>query len=263
MPILNDFLLNRSTPINLAQSQEQEADLTLQPNPNLNSATVAGFVRAAGVPVPNATVKLLTPSGSPVAHATTTAEGFYSIVFVPPASYQVVGIAPGFAVSVPTFVTLPPRQTLQVDISLTADPRTQLSNLYGLVIDTVSGGRISTAQVTLTASDESISAVTISNSDGQYLLCALSNGSYSISAAKTGYEAESPIPVTLTEPSIVNQDLLLEPTIVAHGTVSGFIRDPSGAALANAVVALYTVTGTTETLGRGTHPDQKELERLY
>lgn len=250
MPQLDEFLLGRSPTFSLPSGAEQQENLALLPNPDLNFATVFGLVSAGGLPVNNATVKLLTLTGDPVAHATSNESGLYAIRNVPPGAYQLVAITAGYAVSAPQTFTLSPRAVLLVNISLTGDPRTQLSNVFGLILNSETAARIAGATVALTLPDSTIVSITSSNADGQFLLCAVANGSYLITASKNGFDVLPPIPVALTGPSIVRSDLFLTPSSAVQGTVHGFIRDQGGAPLASAFVGLYSVLPGGETLIR-------------
>jgi hypothetical protein len=91
-------------------------------------------------------------------------------------------------------------------------------------------------------------ATTTTNSDGQYLFCETINGSYMISAVKTGYELPVPIPVTVTGGQLARTNISITSDTAVEATVQGFIRDEGSNGLTGAFVGLYAVSGSTETL---------------
>lgn len=141
---------------------------------------------------------------------------------------------------------------VQPDFNLSADPLAALNSLYGLVLDQSTGTRIAGASVTLTDQQGVTVSTTTTNSDGQYLLCETANGSYLISAVKTGYELPAPIPVTVTGGQLARTNINLTPDVAVEATVQGFIRDENGNPLPGAFVGLYSADGVPETLEQTT-----------
>lgn len=242
------YLLNRSPQFSLSTGAENRTDLTLTPNPAVHYSAIVGSVLAGATPLLNALVKVMTQSGNPLDHQYTNSEGAYITAQFPAGVYLLVASAPGYLTSAPVTVNLPADSAAFVDFNLTADPRALLNNLYGLVLDQVTGNRLANATVILTDTQGQTLATTLTNSDGQYLLCETENGSYLLSAEKTGYALPVPLSITVTGGQLAQTNITLTPEVVTEGTVQGFIRDPGGNALQGACVGLYAVSGSTETL---------------
>jgi 5-hydroxyisourate hydrolase-like protein (transthyretin family) len=193
-------------------------------------------------------VQILTSSGDPVDSQFTNSLGQSASTQLANGIYQVVAAAPGYLTSVPVIANLSGSVCVAVNILLTADPRTTLNTLYGLVLDQVSGSRLTNATVILTDSLSQVVATTSTNSEGQYLLYEISNGSYTLSASRSGYQAPTPLAITVSGSQIAQTNISLAPETVTEGTVQGLITDQSGAFLAGASVGLYSVVDSTETL---------------
>jgi hypothetical protein len=243
-----EYLLGRSSQFTLTTAGENQTNLTLASNPTLNYQAIFTTVTAGTTPIYNALVQILTSSGDPVDSQFTNALGQSASIQLANGVYQVVAAAPGYLTSAPVTANLTGAACVAVSISLTADPRTTLNTLYGLVLDQVSGSRLTNTTVTLTDSLSQIVASTLTNSEGQYLLYEISNGSYTLSASRSGYQAPIPIAVTVTGSQIAQTNISLSPETITEGTVQGLITDQSGAFLAGACVGLYSVVDSTETL---------------
>ncbi|MHB8124433.1 MAG: carboxypeptidase regulatory-like domain-containing protein [Desulfitobacteriaceae bacterium] len=242
------YLLDRSQEFNLTTGAENRTDLTLTPNPDVRNSPIATYVLAGQTPVLDALVKVLTPTGNPIDHNYTNAQGLGISMPLPTGIYQVVASAPGFVTSAPVTVNLPAVDAALITISLTPDPRAALNTLYGLVLDQVTGNRIGSASVILTNSQGQTVATTQTDSDGEYLICETANGSYSIIAEKAGYQLPAPLTVNVSGGQIAQTNISLTPDVVTEGTVQGFIKNENGDLLGGATVGLYSVTDTMEHL---------------
>jgi hypothetical protein len=243
-----EYLLGRSSQFTLATAGENETDLTLNSNPTLNYEAIFTTVTDGTTPISNASVQILTSSGDPVDSQFTNALGQSTSKQLNTGIYQVVAAAPGYLTSDPVTANLTGAACVAVSIALTTDPRATLNTIYGLVLDQVSGSRLTNATVALIDSLSQIVASTLTNSEGQYLLCEISNGSYTLSASLSGYQVPTPLAISLTGSQIAQTDIALTPETVTEGTVQGLITDQSGAFLAGACVGLYSVVDSTETL---------------
>jgi hypothetical protein len=242
------YLLGRSSQFTLTTIGENQTNLTLASNPTLNYGTIFTTVIVGTTPVSNALVQILTSSGDPVDSQFTNALGQSASNQLPNGIYQVVAAAPGYLTSDPVPANLTGATCVAISISLAADPRTTLNTLYGLVLDQVTGSRLTNATVTLTDSLSQVVASTLTNSEGQYLLYEISNGSYTLSASRNGYQVPTPLAITVTGSQIAQTNLSLVPETLTEGTVQGLITDQSGAFLAGACVGLYSLADSTETL---------------
>jgi hypothetical protein len=249
MPFLKEqYLLGRSSPFDLTTAGENQTNLTLDSNPALNYGVIFTTVTAGTTPVYNASVQILTSSGNPVASLFTNAFGQALSSQLPAGVYQVVASAAAYLTSVPVIANLPGAAGVALSISLAVDPRTALNTIYGLVLDQISGNRMTNATVTLTDALSQVVATTLSNAQGQYLLYEISTGSYTLSASHDGYTPPTPLPITVTGSQIAKTDISLTPETVTEGTVQGLITDQNGAYLAGASIGLYSVVDSTETL---------------
>lgn len=249
MPVRNEsYLLQKSPQFSIATGAENRTDLVLTPNPNVNKGAIFGYVKHGQTPLHDAMVKILTPGGDPVDHQFTNTNGLYISAQLPPGTYQVVASYPGFLTGAPVTVTLGAAAYVQADSSLTPDPRAAKNTLYGLVLEQGTGHRISGACVDLLDTQGQTVANTLTNSDGQYLIGEINNGSYRISADKPGYLLPVPLSINVTGSQLLQTNITLESEVGIEGTVSGFIRDANGNALSGAFVGLYAVSGSTETL---------------
>jgi hypothetical protein len=246
------YLLGRSSQFTLTTAGENQTNLTLDSNPTLNYATIFTTVTAGTTPVFNALVQILSSSGNPVGSQFTNALGQAASNQLANGVYQVVASAPTYVTSDPVTANLTGTGCVTVSISLTADPRAAFNTIYGLVLDNASGSRLTNATVTLTDSLGQITASTLTNSEGQYLLYEISNGSYTISTSRGGYTASAPLPITVSGSQIAQTNLSLAPETATEGTVQGLITDQNGAFLAGASVGLYSVADSTETLAQTT-----------
>lgn len=249
MSILQEsFLLNNSQPFNLETGAENRTDLSLIPNPNFGSSAIVVNVTAATIPVMNALLKILTPTGNPVSHQFTNEDGVAIAQELPSGIYQVVVSAPGYITSTPVTINLPVATGGFIAVELTADPRAAENTLYGLVLDQVTGNRLSDATVILTDSSQQTSATTITDTTGEYLLCETPNGTYTLTATKVGYEPSSPLTATVTGGTLSQTNISLVPQVAVGATVQGFIKDLNNNLLAGASVGIYSIVGTAETL---------------
>jgi len=242
------FFLKDSPSFNLATGAENRTDLVLTPNPDVNNSPIVSAVLAGTTPLFNALVKILTLNGDPLDHQFTNTNGIAVSKSLPVGTYQAVASAPGFLTSAPVIVNVPLASGAFANFTLTPDPRAALNTIYGLVLDQTTGARIANAIVVLTDSQGQTVSTTETNGDGEYLLCETANGSYLVSAQKTGFALSLPLTITVTGAQIAGTNINLVPQAAVGATVQGFIKDPTGVQLAGACVGLYSVSDSTETL---------------
>ena len=255
------YLLNQTPQFNLDAGAENRSDLSLVPNPDINKSVIICSVQYNSNPVTNALVKILTVSGDPVDHQFTNAEGQTVSMMLPAGTYLVVVSAPGYVSTVANTVNLPNTTGVILNISLTPDPRTALNALYGLVLDADTSTRIGNATVSMSDVQGQTLSTTASDDQGEYLFCEVSNGSYELTAVKSGYALSSPLLVTVSGSQLAQTNILLAPETTTNGTVQGFMRDQAGNMLSNAFVALYSVSNGVETLIRETLTNHNGLDR--
>jgi protocatechuate 3,4-dioxygenase beta subunit len=245
----DEYLLNQSAPFTVTDALETRTDLTLTLNPAVSYNAISGTITdTTGAPIRNVLVKFLSTDGSPVTHTYTDSTGAYGSVFLPAGTYVVEASKTGYLLGGP--VTVPilgvpggPR----INFTLAPDPQATLNNIFGLVRNTTTSARLGGATVTA-SSGGTVVAVTTTDSDGEYLLCATANGTYTLVADLAGYNDSPPVTVTVTGSQIARADLYLTAVTPSPATVHGFIRDAGGGAIEGACVCLYLLSGTTETL---------------
>ena len=104
------------------------------------------------------------------------------------------------------------------------------------------------AKVTLQDSKGTVVASTYTAGDGEFLFYDVADGVYSLLATADGYLTARPTAVTIANGAIANVSMTLEVDARTYnGTVSGVIRNASGAAVAGCFVGLYQITQVGET----------------
>jgi len=250
------YLLNQSSQFNITPGVENRSDLTLLPNPDVNKSAIVCMVQYNSTPLANALVKVLTASGDPVDHQFTNSEGESVSIQIPAGTYQVVVSAPGFVTSTPQTVTLPNTSGVILNVTLAPDTRAAQNTIYGLVIDQITSERIASATVVLSDSLGQALNSTTTDDQGEYLFYEIDSGTYQLTSIKDGYLLSTPITITVTGAQLSQTDIQLTPEVTTEGTVQGFIRDQTGNLLGGAFIALYSLSGGTETLVRETLSNQ-------
>ncbi|MBZ4664316.1 MAG: carboxypeptidase regulatory-like protein [Caloramator sp.] len=227
--------------------QEIRIDLDLQPNPNIDSGTIIGTIKDEnGNPIPGAIIKIFDAQGNPIAHTFTDAQGNYTFSPFPPGTqYYISSIAPGFIFSPLQLFALQARQQLQIDITLTSDPKANLSIIAGDVFATTSEP-IQDAIVQLFKVNqdqtETLIGTTFTNQTGQFLFMDIDQGTYKIRTSKFGYVSD-------TSTILIDANRMIGKLVItlnvdpnaSKGTISGYIKDDNNQPIENAVVTLYRV----------------------
>lgn len=265
LPISDLFKLQPSAPVTLDGHDEESVNLALQASPSTSVGVVQGRVLLPnGNPLPFATVQLYTSQGVPFEHVNSNPQGLFVIPNVPVGSYLITASEPGYLtpVRIPLTVTL--GRATQVSITLQPDPAATTGAMFGIVSNNTNKEPVNNALVSLFQTDGTtvtpIGTVT-SNASGQYLFAELSSGTYFVQAVLPGYLSSQSAPVTIQAPEYVPLDInLAADPDVNTGTVSGIVTDQSnGAAIPNALVALYTLTAGVEQIIQITRTNQGGL----
>lgn len=248
--IKQDLLsLNYSTSFTLQGMQE--ADISLNLNPAAPpAATVYGTVTDGTNPLPNATVKLFDSMGVPYQHTLTDASGAYSFSDVPAGTYSLGAVLPGYSMSSTVGVTLTAGGSTQAALVCTADATLSLGTIAGVLTTVTLQGTVplAGAKITLLDSTGAVVASTYTASDGEFLFYDVADGSYSVLATADGYLTAGPSAVVIANGAIANVSMAMEVDARTYnGTVSGVIRNTSGAAVAGCFVGLYQITQVGET----------------
>jgi len=253
MAIVDRYILTQSGTTTITAREEANINLQLQQAPPSDEGNLSGAVRQPdGTPISGATVKLFTADGTPFEHTNTNAAGRFIFTRIPVGSYFITAAEQGFLTPTRIAVTVVRNQNTNVTITMATDPNANRNAVFG-TLTTSTGVPIDDANVELyqvLGETNQLVGVVNTNAQGQYLFADLENGSYFIRAVKNGYLSTDSAPVTVSDRtySPVNALLALDPNATT-GTVSGFVTDrTSGTPIANAIVALYSISGGTETI---------------
>lgn len=248
--IKQDLLsLNYSTSFELKGMEEADINLSLTPAVP-PTASLYGTVTDGTLPLPNATVKLFDSLGIPYQHTLTDASGAYTFSAVPAGTYSVGAVLPGYPMSSAVGVTLTEGGSAEVPLVCTADATLSLGTIAGVLSAvTLQGTKpLAGAKITLLDLDGTVVASTYTADDGEFVFYDVADGAYKLMAAADGYLASAPTAVTILKGSIANVTMTMEVDARTYnGTVSGVIRNASGAAVAGCFVGLYQVTRVGET----------------
>ncbi|MGE4354688.1 MAG: carboxypeptidase regulatory-like domain-containing protein [Oscillospiraceae bacterium] len=253
MPIIDKYNLKASVQFPITGTEEVTENLQLTVSPAAAAGIVTGIVTSGGVPIEGATVKIFDVNDNPIAHDLTNPQGRYTIPEVAAGSYKIT--ATKFTYLTPDAIpfSVVANRPTTVDIELTLDPDVDKNALYGfikqaVVFTPIEGATVNIYQVV--AGVQTLALTTVTNSSGQYFGPRLVSGDFVVVANKLGYEQAQSSIITLTGTDIEPLDLFLQVNTQANvGTVSGIITDQATLLpIANALVALYSVVGATETI---------------
>lgn len=248
--IKQDLLsLNYSTSFELKGMEEADINLSLTPAVP-PTASVYGTVTDGTLPLPNATVKLFDSLGVPYQHTLTDASGAYTFSAVPAGTYSVGAVLSGYPMSSAVGVTLTEGGSAEVPLVCTADATLSLGTIAGVLSAvTLQGTKpLAGAKITLLDLAGTVVASTYTADDGEFVFYDVADGAYKLMAAADGYLVSAPTAVTILKGSIANVTMTMEVDARTYnGTVSGVIRNASGAAVAGCFVGLYQVTRVGET----------------
>lgn len=249
--------LQYSPSFSLQGLQEEDVNLTLPPAPSV-LATVYGTVTDGTAPIADATVKLFDKNGLPYQHTMTAADGTYTLNGIPAGTYSIAAVKDGYRMSTAVGVSLSNSGSIEIPLACTADATLALGAIAGtLTIFGTASTPLGGAKITLTNAALETVATTYTAADGEFLFYDVADGVYTLRASALGYLTTAPMTVTILNGSAVNLTMTIQvDSRTYNGTVSGIIRDQSGAAVAGCFVGLYQVTTvggvTTEQLIAGT-----------
>ncbi|WP_294518106.1 carboxypeptidase-like regulatory domain-containing protein [uncultured Pseudoflavonifractor sp.] len=235
--------LQYSPSFTLQGLQEENVNLTLPPAPS-TFATITGTVTDGTAPIADATVKLFDSAGLPYQHTMTAADGTYTLDGIPAGTYSVAAVKDGYRMSTAVGVTVTVGSTTDIPLTCTADATLALGAIAGtLTVFGTTGTPLAGAKVTLTNAALETVATTYTAADGEFLFYDVADGVYTLRASAEGYLTTAPMTATVLAGSTVNLTMTTQvDSRTYNGTVSGIIRDQSGAAVAGCFVGLYQVT---------------------
>ncbi len=214
-------------------------DFSLVPQDGSITGRVTDATTSA--PIPGATLSLVV-GGTPIS-ATADASGNYTLSNIRTGTYTVTASASSYG-SQSRQVTVTPGGTAAQDFPLTPLP----GSISGRVTDAVTGAPTSGATVSYTTGGITTTATT--DATGSYSLSSVPPGSYSVTAAATGYNSQSQT-VLVSSNTAANQNFSLAPL---PGSISGRLTDnltsmPVGGATVSYAVSGVTTTVTADTNG--------------
>lgn len=253
MPIIDQYNLKASVQFPITGTQEVTENLQLTVSTASSAGVVTGTVTSGSTPVEGATVKIFDVNDNPIAHGLTNSQGKYTIPDVVAGSYKIT--ATKFTYLTPSTIplTVIANRSTTVNIVLTPDPDAGKNALYGIIRQAVALTPLEGATVNIyqdVGGVQTLALTTETNSSGQYFAPRLITGSYVVVANKAGYQQSESAIVTLTGTDIEPLDLSLQVNTLQNvGTVSGIINSQTTLLpIANALVALYSVSGGVETI---------------
>ena len=253
MSIIDEYNLKASLLFPVSGTEEITKDLQLTESTVSATGVVTGTVTSGGSPVSGATVKIFDANDIPIAHDVTNVEGKFTIAGITPGSYKITATKPGYLTATAIPITVSPSQPTTVNISLTTDPDASKNVLYGIISQAVVFTPIEGATVNIyqdVGGVQTLALTTSTNVSGQYFAPRLPSGDYVVVANKIGYEQNTSALVTLSGSAFESLSLPLQVNAVQNvGTVSGIITDiVTTLPIPNACVALYQISGGTETI---------------
>jgi 5-hydroxyisourate hydrolase-like protein (transthyretin family) len=252
MAITESYNLQPSPLFTVNGREEVTADFQLQASATIDQGVLSGIVRLPdGTRLPQATVKLFSSTGIPFEHVTSNEAGRFIFPTVPTGSYFITASLPTYLTPVRIPVSIVRNRNTEVTINMERDPNGTRNAIFGIVRNSVTNQEITNATVQLfrTNGTERVEVGTVTtNNQGQYIFANLPDGSYSVSASSVGYFSNEGATVTVANRDFASNDVLLvQDPRTNIGTVSGIITSAvNNQPLANAIVALYSVTNGVE-----------------
>lgn len=248
--------LNVSSTFTLVDNNEANINLNLAPPTVTTEGTVTGTVYdttlLTGAVVPGATVKVFTTDGTPYAHTITDINGQYTISDLPMGIYTIAAVKDGNYLSQDLPLTISSTLPVTIDLVLTNNESITKNIVYGIVDDNLNNSPIDNVTVSLyqiVDGEKVLVSTTTSIADGEFILDQIADGTYSLSFSKAGYQTVEVNNVILTGSTKFDASTTLTSTIgTINSTVSGYIKNELGIAVANAYVGLYQIVAAKETL---------------
>jgi len=216
--------------------------LPSRPSASLSVTTgdLTGTVKdAQDKPIENATVRIA--GGPELRSVRTDNKGKYTLADLIPGTYDLFGQKPGYVSRHKGDVKVPANSTTTLDFKLEwADPSTGAAEVF--VLDTT-GQLLPDATVDITRLGSLVSRST-TDSSGSVVFPGLAPATYRVLATRPGFVASAGKNIRVKAKATTTLDLKLKRDSRQVGRLSGTVRDRSGAAVANAKVAI--VAGLTE-----------------
>jgi hypothetical protein len=254
MSFIDDYTIKDSESFESEGRQETFINLELEENPNKKTGTVKGtVVDSNGDGIANATVKLCTSTLTPFEHLSANSQGKFVFSTVPVGAYYIAAIADGYLMPDAISIAVAKSKTTEIEITLITDEDSEKNIVYGIIRDGGSNEPLGEAIVYLyekEGTEDVFVGVVTTNSYGQYYFVDLDDGDYYVQGSKAGYLSTQSNDVDISDKDYVALDVSLtsDPTSDT-GVVCGNITDEeTERPISGAQVALYAISGSTETL---------------
>ncbi|MEI6209493.1 MAG: carboxypeptidase regulatory-like domain-containing protein [Desulfuromonadales bacterium] len=227
------YTMSASQSVTVSSANVTGKNFTATSNTTVNPSTysISGQVTSSGVGLSGVTVS--TSGGS----ATTDGSGNYSISGLANGSYTVSASKTGYTMSASQSVTVNSANAGGINFTATLIPSTY--SISGQV--TLNGAGLSGVTVTLAGSG---STSTTTDSSGNYVFSGAQNGSYTVTASKTGYTMSASLSVTVSNANVTGKNFTAT-VIPSTYSISGQVT-LNGAGLSGVTVTLAG-SGSTST----------------
>ncbi len=234
------YKLNFSEKITLTEEEERLQNINLEIVPTITTNGISGIVKDQnGNPILDATVKLFDTNFNPVTHTSTNANGEYLFQGVNNDHYHVYAVKDGYLLSNKNEVNYNGQNIVLSDFIINQDTTYLKGNVYGYIFDEEGIG-INNCILKLIDTHNNEIAETISAEDGEYIFHKIDAGSYTLNASAINYSAAESISIEITDNNNLRENITLVKIIEnKRGTINGYVYDPHGNPIPNAIVSLY------------------------
>ncbi|WWB87080.1 carboxypeptidase regulatory-like domain-containing protein [Priestia aryabhattai] len=169
----------------VTSNQVTIANLFLQPN----FASISGTVSTLeGLPINNATVRILNQNQVIIGYGITNENGFYAIGNIPVGTFTVIASAPAFQSVLSDLTLAQGDQQKNIDFVLQSNPGILTGTVTNQSNEPIPGAFVN---VRLLGATGIIIASTVTDSNGRYVITDLPPGSYTVSATASGFETKA------------------------------------------------------------------------
>lgn len=247
---IDNYNLKYSPKTTLVGTEEVDVNLILSSNTTVINGYIKGTVKDKnGNPIPNATVKIFDQYFTPFMHTITGEDGTYEILDVPTGNYKINATANGYLYGVSSQVYVTTNKETISNFVLEVDTAYNTNTLAGLLY--LEGTKTPIGGATIFVYDRAGNTVatTFTADDGEFLVTELADGTYTVSTVKSGYESVVVSTFTVASGAIYNVVLtMISVAVPTNGTYTGQILDVNNNPINGAIVGLYKITDSGETL---------------
>jgi large repetitive protein len=209
-------------------------NIALIPDP----ATISGTVQSqGGIPIPDATIKIISLNGVVAGTVSTDAAGLYQVSNLAAGTYTLVASAPGYSNSNAGSILAPGEVKDNVNFTLLQNA----GSIIGVVSEGETGTPIAGAVISVRNSIGTIISTTTTDVNGSYIIRGIAPNSYTVSADKFGFSTNV-VGAVVRSDVTTNADISLSRI---SGNISGTVVDAQG----NPITAQEVSIKLTDTSG--------------